>query len=101
MFAELVINIARVSFSFHTANESQVRGWNSVDNILDRLSLCEDVTLVVRPQHWVIEDKFKGLVETYFPLMWENGRVVLEGPPPYMDDGPIRRMRVSGPGQNF
>ena len=86
-----------MAFSFHIADESQVRAWNSVDNVLDRLSLCEDVTLVVRAQHWVIEDKFMELIEIYFPLMWENRRVVLEGPPPYMDDGPVRRMRASGP----
>ena len=100
-FTELIINIARTSFAFDVANESQVRAWNSVDDVLDRLSLYEDVTLVLRPQHWVIEDKFKGLVEIYFPLMWENGRVVLEGPAPYTDDGPIRRMLISGPGQNI
>jgi len=76
VFTELTINIARVSFSFHTAGESQVHGWNSVDNVLDRFSLCEDVTLVVRPQHLVIEDKFKELIEIYFPLMWENWREV-------------------------
>ena len=90
-FTELVICITRVAFSFHTASESQVREWNSVDDVLDRLSLCEDVTLVVRPQLWVIDDKFKELVEKYFPLMWESGRVVLEGPPPYMKNGPMRR----------
>ena len=49
--------------------------------MLDRLSLCEDVTLVVRPQFRVIDDMFKGLIEKYFPLMWENERVILEGQP--------------------
>ena len=78
-----------------------MRAWNSVDDVLDRLSLYEDVTLVLRPQHRVIESKFKELIEIYFPLMWENGRVVLEGPPAYTDDGPIRRMLISGPGQDF
>jgi hypothetical protein len=88
-FKELTIYIARVSFSFHIASDNQVRGWNAVDNVLDRLSLCEDVTLLVRPQHWTIDDRFKGLIEKYFPLMWENERVVLEGPPLQLEDGPI------------
>src|SRR6267143_116382 len=56
VFAELIICITRVTYSFHAANENQVRQWNSVDDVLDRLSLCEDVTLVVRPQSWVIDD---------------------------------------------
>lgn len=81
--------------------EDQVRGWNSADNVLDRLSLCEDVTLVVRRQHRVAEDKFKKLVEKYFPLMWENGRVVLEGSSPDVEDGSVRRTRISGPGWIF
>ena len=76
-FIELTIYIARVSYSFHTGSEDQVRGWNLVDDVLDRLSLCEDVALVVKPQNLTVDDQFKGLVETYFPLMWENGRVVL------------------------
>lgn len=75
-FTELVIFITRVTFSFNSARESQVREWNSVDNMLDRLSLCEDVTLVVRVQGWKV-DEFERLVEKYFPLMWENERVVL------------------------
>ena len=94
VFTELTISIARVSFSFSNTSENQVREWNSVDNVLDRLSLCEDVTLVVKPQLWAIDDEFKGLIEKYFPLMWENERVVLEGPPPHVEDGPIRRTRV-------
>lgn len=67
-----------MSYSLHNASEDQVRGWNSVDNVLDRLSLGEDVTLVVRRQDWTIDDQFKDLVEQYFPLMWENERVILE-----------------------
>lgn len=99
MFAELTIYIARVSSSFHNASENQVREWNSVDNVLDRLSLYEDVTLVLRPQHRITESGFKELVEKYFPLMWENGRVVLvlEGSS-YSGDVPTRRMRMQGPG---
>ena len=100
VFTELTICIARVSFMFHTASEDQVRGWNSVDNVLDRLSLCEDVTLVIRLQHWVIDDKLRGLVERYFPLMWDNGRIVLEGPIG-LGGGAVRRMRTSGPGEIF
>jgi hypothetical protein len=46
--------------------------------VLDRLSLYEDVTLVVRLQYWTADDQFKGLVEKYFPLMWEEGRVVID-----------------------
>jgi len=59
-----------------------VRGWNLVDNVLVRLSLREDVTLVVKAKEWVEMDKFGGVIEKYFPLMWERGRVVLEVPPP-------------------
>ena len=94
VFIKLTICIARVSFMFHTPNEDRVRGWNSVDNVLDRLSLCEDVTLVIRLQDWVVDDTFKGLVERYFPLMWENGRIVLEGP---IGWEAIRRMQTSDP----
>ena len=90
VFTELVICITRVTHSFKAANEDRVRKWNSVDNVLDRLSLCEDVTLVVRPQFWVIDAKFEELIENYFPLMWENGRVVLEGSPPYLEGMLVR-----------
>ena len=69
-----------------------VRAWNSVDNALDRLSLCEDVTLVVKPEEWVEMDKFGELVEIYFPLMWENERVILEAPPPTMRDVTLKRI---------
>jgi len=99
-FTELIIWITRVSFSFHTTNESQIRWWNSVDNVLDRLSLCEDVTLVVKLQQWVVGGEFEGSVEKCFPLMWENRRVVLETPSPYTKDGPLRRTRI-GPEQVF
>ena len=99
-FTELTISIARVSFLFYKASENQVREWNSVDNVLDRLSLCEDVTLVVKPQLRAIDDEFKELIEKYFPLMWENERVVLEGPPPHMVDGPVGRIRA-GRGRVF
>lgn len=99
-FTELTIYIARVSHSFTTASENQVRGWNSVDNVLDRLSLCEDVTLVVRPRHWTIDDQFKGLIEKYFPLMWENGRVVLGGVPPHLEYRLVSAIG-SGRGQTF
>ena len=105
-FTELTICITRVSPSFDNASEDQVYGWNSVDNVLDRLSLCEDVALVLKPQQWIMEDKFKELIEKYFPLMWENGRVVLEEPPPliggaHTEGGLIRRMRVTNPGRVF
>ena len=85
-FTELAIYIPRVAYSFHIASESQVRGWNSVDDVLDRLNLFEDVTLAVRPQYWTIDDQFRGLIERYFPLMTENGRVVLDGLPPYPEE---------------
>lgn len=75
-----------------------MREWNSVDNALDRLSLCKSVTLVLRPQFWVMDDKFHELIEKHFPLMWENGRVVLEGRLPYLKDEPIERTRI-GPEQ--
>lgn len=63
-----------------------MRGWNSVDNVLGRLNLRKGATLVVRPQRWVAEDKFKELMEKYFPLMWKSGRVVLKIPPPEVKD---------------
>ena len=99
MFTELVIFITHVTFSFTSAWESQVREWNSVDNVLDRLSLCEDVTLVVRVQGWMV-DELERLVEKCFPLMWENGRVVLEAPLHNMNGGPMTRTQV-GPGQTL
>ena len=88
MFTELTIHFPQV----HTVTESQVRGWNSVDNMLDRRSLCEDVTLIVRPLHWVVVDLFKGLVGVCFPLMWKNGKVVIKVPPPDTEDE-VRRER--------
>lgn len=101
VFTELIIHTASGASSFHTTTDNQVLGWNSVDDVLDRLSLCEDVTLVVRPENRVIDDKFKALVEAYFPLMWENERVVLEGSPPYEENWADRRVRVSGYGQIY
>ena len=59
-----------------------MRGWHSVDNVLDRLSLCEDVTLVVRPGAWVEKVRFEKVIDECFPLMRENGRIVLEVPAP-------------------
>ena len=97
---ELVIFVTRVKFSFNSARESQVREWNSVDNMLDRLSLCEDVTLVVRVQGWTVDEEFRQLIEKYFPLMWESGRVVLEAPSPNMKGGPMMRTRIC-PGQTL
>ena len=54
--------------------------------MLDRLDLCEDVTLVLRPQHWVGLDRFKALTVTFFPLMWGKGRVALEEQPAILED---------------
>ena len=68
----------------------EVRGWNSVDNVLDRHSLHEDVALVVRPQHWVVRDEFKGLVRECFPLMCKNRKVALRVPPPVTEDELLR-----------
>ena len=62
---------------------ASVRGWNSVDNVLDRLNLREGVTLVVRRR--MREDGFEDMIKTYFPLMWKKGRVVLEVPYPAME----------------
>jgi len=84
VFTKLTLSIALASFFLRTTGANYVHGWNSVDNALDRLSLCEDVTLVVKPEEWVDMDKFGELVEIYFPLMWENERVILEAPPPTM-----------------
>jgi len=55
-----------------------------IDNVLDRFSLCDDVTPVVRLENSVLRDRFKELAERYFPLMWENGKVV---PEVEMEDG--------------
>ena len=79
VFAKLIIWIP----PRYAASENQVRGWNSVDDVLDRLNPCGDVTLVVRPLQWVVEDKFKDSVAKRFPLMWKSGRVVLEVSRPY------------------
>jgi len=64
----------------------KLREWNSVDHVLDQLDLCENVTLVLRPRHWVVLDRFRVLTENYFPLMWKKGRVVLEEQPATMED---------------
>jgi len=93
MFTELTIYISLAASSFYCLGGDQVRGWNSVDDVLDRLSLCEDVTLVVRPQNWVVEDKLKESIEKYFPLMWENERVALAIPPRNVEDAPGRRIQ--------
>ena len=87
VFTELTIHVP----PFHTASEDQTRAWNSVDNVLDRLSQCEGVTLVVKLQHWVEE----GQIETDFPLMWRNGRVTLDMPSPYMEDELIAGVPLS------
>jgi len=76
VFAELTIY-------FHpdrTASENELSGWNSVDNVLDWLSLCEDVTLVVKPMQWVGGGSFNSLIRVCFPLMWGNGKVMLKMP---------------------
>jgi len=83
VFTELTISIpiALVLFAFQAGGENHVDGWRLVDNVLDRLSLRKDVALVVRPQRsWVMVDKFKESIQKHFPLMWENGKVVLEIP---------------------
>ena len=82
-FTKLIISVVITSFSSYAARDNQARGFHSVDNVLDQLSLCEDVTLVASPpQHWVLEGRLKELVENLFPSMWKNGRVVVENPPP-------------------
>ena len=78
VFTELTMTIAPPSPSFYFASVQRVREWNSVDDVLDRLSLCKDVTLVVILQNSAIDDEFRELIERYFPLMWENERVVLK-----------------------
>ena len=84
VFTELTISIpiALVSFVLQTGGENHLREWCLVDNVLDRLCLREDVMLVVRLQRWMVGDRFQELIERCFPLMWENGRVMLEVPPP-------------------
>jgi len=63
-----------------------VRGWNLVDNVLDRFSLCDDVTLAVRLENRADEDRFRKAVVKSFPSTWKNGRVVFEVQPPYIMD---------------
>ena len=82
MFTELIIHFPSV----YTATEDQVRWWNSVDSVLDRLSSREVVTLVVRPLEWVREGMFNDLMRECFPLMWESGKVMVKVPP-YESDG--------------
>ena len=88
VFTELSISI----FAFRPPTEDQVRGWNSVDNVLGPTRLFEGVTLVVRPQH-TVGTQFKPLIEKYFPIMWEDERVVLEGPSPDVDDELLKTTR--------
>ena len=65
------------------ARDNQVRGWNSVDNALNRLDSFEAVTLVVRLPHPAEEDGSTGkFIERSFPAMWKNGRVLFEGAAP-------------------
>lgn len=80
VFAELTVCIP----AFYTTNENQVHGWNPVDDVLDRFSSCADVTLVVR--HRVVGHELEDLIRKHFPLMQKNGEVVLEVPPPDIDD---------------
>ena len=86
VFTKLTISIALVSVWLRATGENYVRGWNSVDNALDRLSLREKVTLVVKLKQWAEEDKIVEVIKTYFPSMWESGRVVVEIPPPPVRD---------------
>jgi len=70
-----------------------VREWNSVDKVLDRLNLCEDVTLVLRSQDWVGLERLKVSTEKYFPLMWRKGRVVLKEQPTTTDDAILKAIQ--------
>ena len=84
VFAELTICIPRV----YSANESGVRGLNSVDDVLDQLNPREGATLVAKPLCWSsLVDEFEYLIRKCFPLMWKGGRVVLETPPPDIRPG--------------
>jgi len=86
LFTKLTISIVLVSSFIRATGEIYVREWNAVDNVLDQLSLCEGMTLVVKAKVWVEEDKFGEVIEKYFPLMWGSGRVVSEVPPPPVRD---------------
>ena len=76
VFTDLTISVP----TFYITDEDEVRGWSPFDDVLDRLSPCVSVTviLVMRP---LVCDEFVDLVRKYFPLMWKNGKVVLEPPP--------------------
>jgi len=74
VFAEFTIRFP----PFYNASKNQAHWWNSVDGMLDRFSLCVDVTLVMRAAQYRAEGgKVEDLAEKYFPLMWKNGKVVL------------------------
>ena len=81
-FTKLTISITLVSFLLRAVDENYARGWNAVDDVLDRLRPHEYVTLVVRPEEWMEAGKLGKMIEKYFPSMWERKRVVLEVPPP-------------------
>jgi len=91
-FTKLTISISLVSFLFRAVGDDYVRGWNSVDDVLDQLNRCEDVTLVAKMTEWVKGDNFGGVIEEYFPLMWVKGRVVLEVPPPTTREVALKRI---------
>ena len=85
VFIELTVSMTLISFTSHTENEGLVRGWGSIDNVLDQFNLCEDASLVAGSLFW-LDDGFRDLVERHFPLMWKRGRVVLEVPPLNAED---------------
>jgi len=90
-FTGLTFSIPLVPFMFRNVTENELREWNSVDNALGRLSLCVDVTLIVRSPDWVTlmvgspdsvtVCQYKEVMEKNFPSMWETGKVALEVPP--------------------
>ena len=83
VFTGLTISIPIIT----SVGEDQVRGWSSLDDVLDRFSPCADVTLVLRPQYWVAGQKFEDSIRKYFPSISKHGKVVFEEPPlPDLED---------------
>ena len=93
VFTKLTVCIIAMPFSTRAAIENS---GGSVDPVLDRFSLCEDVSLVMRMQGRMEEEESKGLAEKCFPLMWRSVKIVIEVPDRSVEDAIPRRIRHGG-----
>ena len=75
-FAKLTISVPFASFTSPKTTRVQLLAWNTIDNVLNQLDLCEDVTLAVRSPDWVTKRQLKETVEDCFPFMCGNGKVL-------------------------